>query len=208
MIINNNASETLYSQIDRTKKIGKLGFTRAEFRNYCHTLNTVTGLDYDVEQLNGHDLAKYKVPKAFKGLVIPRKISLEEGTSQIDLRGDSYTNYDAKDYGYQNVKVLKPLHFNTITECILGSKKKEIDNNTFTLAELTGAKSLDSYKHRIAKVDMTKSMSEIYVLPGVTPFIPIDFSVLFQYDNYYNCSLSDMFDDWIEKALADITAEF
>lgn len=207
MIINKAMSTKLYNQINKRKRISKLGFTASEFDNYCHTLNLFTGLDYDVDSYNAHDLAKFKVPKSFKSLVIPRKISLDEGTSFKDLRGNSYIEYTPKEYGFESVKALKPADFNVITECIFGSRKTEMENNVYTVSELNGAKALTNYKHRITELDKSKQFDDQYVLPNATPFIPIDFSVTFQFDNYYRISLDLMLDDWIEKALTNLTAE-
>lgn len=210
MIINKVTSETIYKAVDARKQISKLGFTQDEFDRYCHTLNRISSLDYNDELLNGFNLDKFLVAKSFKGLVIPRKISLEEGTNYIDLRADSYVNYSPEDAGYdKDIKDMKPLEFNTITSCLFSAKRKTMaDGDVFKVTEINGAKSLTNYKDRIVCREEGKQFSDLHVLANATPFIPIDFSMTFQYDNYYTVSMEVMLEDWIEKALDDLSTEF
>ncbi len=210
MIINKVMSETIFKAVDARKQISKLGFTQNDFDRYCHTLNRIASLDYTDELLNGFNLDKFLVPKAFKGLVIPRKISLEEGTNYKDLRASSYEDYSPEDAGYDaNIKDMKPLEFNTITSCLFSARRKTMsDNEVFKVKELNGAKALSSYKDRVVFREEGQEFSDIHVLANATPFIPIDFSIAFQYDNYYTISMEVMLEDWIEKALDDLSTEF
>jgi hypothetical protein len=202
MIINKRFSKRLFNAILKAKKISKLAFEEEEFTNWCHTLNVISGLPYDVELLGHYQIAKYEVPNVFTDLVIPRKISMKEGIKWSDIRSEVYVNYmnQLVEYDMKDAKVLVPLEFNEITTAILGAVKKDTTGNTTKLTELNGEKAADAWLDKFADL----SNEETAMVAGsLSEFIPvaIDDMRMLMKPKYYNQHLDVCLDSWIEKSI-------
>lgn len=206
MIINKQASNLILDTVIDKKTISKVNITQEDMDNWCHTLNEIAGLEYNDAMFNGVELSRYLVPTIFKDLVIPRKIGVEEGRRYNDLRGDIYSNYNPANYGFGSVSTLRPLAFNVISECILGSQKvKAVEGSTVNkITDLNGEKSLNEYSSRGADIEQG-CMDEWYVIPASKPYIPICFKIAFRNDKYATENYDLMFEEWLEDALTNLS---
>lgn len=205
MIINRKFGLKLYNAILKAKKISKLAFEEDEFLNWCHTLNVIAGLPYDVELLGKYDLDKYMVPTVFTDLVIPRKISFAEGIKWEDVRSKAYVEYmdNRANYGMVDCEILVPLSFNEITVAILGAVKKSDDTNTTQITTLNGEVTTANYLSKFA--DLSKG-EDAMVASLTEEFIPVaidDIRFLMK-SKYYNQDLCVCLDSWIEDAINNL----
>ena len=204
MIVNKRFSNRLFNAITKGKKISKLVFTQEEFDAWCHTLNIIAGLPYDVEMLGNYELNKYIIPTALTDLVIPRKISHVESIKWDDLRDERYVNYykEFTKYGFdKDVEILVPLEFNEISNAILGAFRKETDNNTSKVTEFNGNVSAATWLPKFAEFGVDEETT--FVAPSATSFIPVAVTSTqgLMKSKYYTQSLDVCIDTWIEDAI-------
>lgn len=194
MIISCGISNTIYNALNQRKRVSRLGFSQDDFNQYCHTLNLIAGCDEFVDNFNNYNIDSYKVPKNFKELVVPCRVSLETSLDYEDIRDDVYLNYSPDDFGYEdNINWLKPLQFNGITDAIFGAKRKEPKGDQ--LIDLQTARSVVS----ISEVkDRLCSRDNGLVLMTDSPYIPIYSDVIFKKSNKYIYDINVMIEDWID----------
>lgn len=209
MIINKRFAKKLYRGLKKGKTISNLNFSEKDFFNWCHTINVVNGMEDDEDMVNARwNLDKYRVPKAFEDLVIPRKISLEKGLAWNDLRANDYREYETqvKKYGMEEANLLKPIYFNEITDGILGSVKKSGEDKCNTLNVLSAAVAYSDYKLRFAEMPDGVEDDEVKVYSDDNGIIPIKAKSMdvFMEEKYYNNNLEDNLDTWLENALSNL----
>lgn len=209
MIINKVFAKKIYRGITKAKIIGSLCFSENDFYNWCHTVNVINGTDFDEDVLNGRwKLEDYKVPNALSDLVIPRKISLEEGLAWNDLRANDYTEYvnNLKKYDMEEQNLLKPIYFNEITNGILGAAKKAEDQNITTANVLAAPVSYSNYKLRFADIPEGEKDINIKVYDDINGIIPIKAKSMdiFMSSKYYTNNLEDNLDTWLENAMSNL----
>lgn len=201
MILNKAFAKKLYVAVLTAKKISKLAFSEDEFINWCHTLNHLASMEYDLEMIGAYDMNRYHVPKAFRDLVVPRKISYQPGTKWTDIRSNEYKVYDANldKYDMGDANILYPLKFNEVSNAILGSQKKDPDGNVDKVTELNGEKAAEPFFERFA----VNHGDDTMVYTRAESFIPVwvESTSNYMYDKHYNQLLEVGLDSWVEDAI-------
>lgn len=192
-------SNDMYNEILDTKEISRLSFEKEDLRNWCHTINTITGLSYKKRQLNDDELVEYKVPAALRDIIVPRKISRELGEDFRDFKGLSYANYsnELEKHGMKNARVLDAVKFNRISKGIMGSRKAS-NGAMVSVTEESKEVTVDSIADRLNNL----SDADSKVHASNKHYYPVDYSQdNFMEDEFYTQSSVKMARKWFADAL-------
>ena len=191
MILTRRTMDDVYVYLDETKTISKLGFTKAEFAQWGHTINGINALDDETTIFNGTTIDEYEIENVFEDMIVSGKITLSNSEEEIDLRSTVYEQYDGSKYGFDGMKFLKPTKFEAISRAIVGSRRKT--PNVKSVEELKAASAITSVNSR--------EMRDGYVVKAGTAYFPLAFRISIRQDIYFNYPASEMVVKYFKQQL-------
>lgn len=202
MIINGELVTKMYEEMDGTKQISRLSVDEDKFRNWCHTLNVISGMSYRKRMLGDDELCDFEVPSALQDIVVPRRISRELGDEFRDLRGKSYEQYmnNLDVHGMTGCKTLDSIEFNRASKAIAGSRKAQFNGTPIdTLSkEVVEEACYDRLN------DLSSGLDMAMVKMGTRNYVPIDFTISYMEDEFYTQKVKSVFLKWFSDSLDDL----
>lgn len=205
MIINKETAEKIFDEILETGKlISKLAFTKDDFVNWIHTMNTINGIPYRTRMLNGELLSDFMIADDFNELIVASRYTLEEGDDAHDFKSSRYLEYkDSLElYGMEKATTLDSIKFSMMSRVICASRRYNTPN-TKDVESLRVPKLVSSVENKLTQViegdkDKDGNLTSIntYCQPNNNKFVPIMLQILKYIPELYTIDCDDDIKKW------------
>lgn len=138
--------ERFLSKIEANKRVSRLNalLDITRIRRFFGTINYVNNMDYTEEMVNGRNIADWKIPEAFRGFFLPRRLVVVSSTMAPDLLAKEdvmWSDDECSDYD----------EFIDTCAMILNALRRDgADNLSVSLKDVRVDALLSSEIHRIA----------------------------------------------------------